>query len=106
MFLAADLAEGSVGTRVAICGRGDWWDCLRIVLAAACKLAMVFFAMWPSTDRAESVGGVAEVGVVAPREATGAEREANFYGGPPEETKRLPNIEGVIDKGLHPGARL
>ena len=63
VFLAADLTEGSVGTRVAICGRGDWWGRLGIALAAACKLAMVFFAMWPSTDRAESMEGVAEVGL-------------------------------------------
>ena len=106
VFFAAVLTEGSMGTRVTICGRGDWWGCLGIALAAACKLAMVFFTMRPSTDRAESMEGVAEVGVVAPREAMGAEREANFHGGPPEETKHLPNIEGAVGKGLYPGACL
>ena len=43
---------------------------------------------------------------MAPREATGTEREANFHGGPSEETKRLPNVEGAIDKGFHPRTRL
>ena len=30
-----------------------------------------------------------------------AEREANLHSGPSEEAKCLPNVEGVIDKGLH-----
>ena len=106
MFLATVLAECRVGTRVTICSRGDWWGHLGVALAAACKLVMVFFMLWPGTDGAESMGGVAKVGVIAPREATGAEREANFHGGPPEEAKRLPNIEGAIDKGPHPGTCL
>ena len=56
MFLATVLAEGRVRTGVAICGRGDWWGCLGIALAAACKLVMIFFTMPPSTDGAESMG--------------------------------------------------
>ena len=85
MFFATVLAEGRVGTRVAICSRGDWLGHLGIVLAAACKLAMVLCVMRPGTDGAESTGGVAEVGVMAPREATGAEREANLHGSPSEK---------------------
>ena len=85
VFLAAVLAEGRVGTGVSICSRGDWWGRLRIALAAACKLAMVLFTMQPSTDGAEGTGRVAKVGVIAPRKATGAEKEANFHGGPSEK---------------------
>ena len=43
---------------------------------------------------------------MAPREATDTEREVNFHGGPSEETKCLPNVEGVIDEGLHPETHL
>ena len=58
------------------------------------------------TNGAENTSGIAEVRVVTPRTAVGAEGHTNLHGCLSEKADRQANIDQAIDERLHPGPGL
>ena len=106
MGFATVLTDSIVRAGSIIGGRRDRGNLFGVAFAACCKSVVVYFAVRALAYGAENASRVAIVCVMTPQTTVDTVGHPNLHGRLPEVADHSPNIEGVINEGLHSGTGL